>query len=143
MRCDDIDFITRNGHSDVFKNDVGRVFDSINLGIDGTPKLVFYTAITIREFENSNSWYRIPSEDRTVYIRNCCGFWTHEYEIAYKSRITLYGNIGRKSYYTVLRIKYDDIFSDAYSSDTCSRALLEQLRRINRELLNTEKTVRL
>ena len=43
----------------------------------------------------------------------------------------------------MLRIEYDDIFSDAYSSDAYSRALREQLRRINRELLNTERTVRL
>ena len=137
MECNDIDFITRNGHSDVFKNDVKRVFDSINLGIDGTPKLVFYTAITIREFEDSNSWYRIPSEDRTVYIRNCCGFWTHEYEIAYKSRLTLYGHIGRKSYYTVLRIKYDDdAFLNAYS-DT----LREGLSRIRSELLETMRYI--
>ena len=34
-------------------------------------------------------------------------------------------------------------FSDAYSSDAYSRAFREQLRRINRELLNTERTVRL
>ena len=70
-------------------------------------------------------------------------FWKDKYEIAYKTKLGIYGDEHERSFYRVLRVEYDDIFSDAYSSDTYSRALREQLRRINRELLNTERTVRL
>ena len=143
MRCNDIDFITRNGHSDVFKREVKSIFESIDLRVRGTPKLTAYGAISVSDFRSDNSWYRIPCENRMVYCKKINDFWKDKYEIAYKTRLGLYGDQCELSYYRVLRIEYDDIFSDAYSSYAYSRALREQLRRINRELLNTERTVRL
>lgn len=143
MRCDDIDFITRNGHSDVFKREVKSIFESIDLRISGTPKLVFYISILASDFNRDNSWYRIPCERRTVYCKKINDFWKGKYEIAYKTRLGIYGDENERSFYRVLGIEYDDIFSDSYSSDAYSRALRKQLRRINRELLNTERTVRL
>ena len=143
MRCNDIDFITRNGHSDVFKRDVKRVFESIDLCISGTPKLVFYISILASDFNRDNSWYRIPCENRIVYCKKINDFWKGKYEIAYKTKLGIYGDEHERSFYRVLGIEYDDIFSDAYSFDAYSRAFREQLRRINRELLNTERTVRL
>lgn len=70
-------------------------------------------------------------------------FCKDKYEIAYKTKLGIYGDEHEQSFYRVLRIEYDDIFSDAYSSYAYSRALREQLRRISRELLNTERTIRL
>lgn len=143
MICNDIDFITRNGHSDAFKREVKSIFESIDLRVSGTPKLVFYISILASDFNRDNSWYRIPCESRTVYCKKINDFWKDKYEIAYKTKLGIYGDEHERSFYRVLRIEYDDIFSDAYSSDAYSRALREQLRRINRELLNTERTVRL
>ena len=143
MRCNDIDFITRNGHSDVFKREVKSIFESIDLRISDTPKLIFYISILASDFNRYNSWYRISCESRTVYCKKINDFWKDKYEIAYKTKVGIYGDEHERSFYRVLRIEYDDIFSDAYSSDAYSRALREQLRRINRELLNTERTVRL
>ena len=143
MRCNDIDFITRNGHSDVFKREVKSIFESIDLRVRGTPKLTAYGAISVSDFRSDNSWYRIPCENRMVYCKKINDFWKDKYEIAYKTKLSIYGDEHERSFYRVLRIEYDDIFSDAYSSYAYSRALREQLRRINRELLNTERTVRL
>ena len=141
MRCNDIDLITRNGHSDVFKREVKSIFESIDLRISGTPKLIFYISVLASDFNRDNSWYRIPCESRTVYckkIKKINDFLKDKYEIAYKTKVGMYGDEHERSFYRVLGIEYDDIFSDAYSG-----ALREQLRRINRELLNTERTVRL
>ena len=143
MRCNDIDFITRNGHSDIFKREVKSIFESIDLRVSGTPKLTSYGAISVSDFRSDNSWYRIPCENRMVYCKKINDFWKDKYEIAYKTRLGLYGAKYERSFYRVLRIEYDDIFSDDYSSYAYSRALREQLRRITRELLNTERTVRL
>ena len=143
MRCNDIDFITRNGHSDIFKREVKSIFESIDLRVSGTPKLTSYGAISVSDFRSDNSWYRIPCENRMVYCKKINDFWKDKYEIAYKTRLGLYGDKYERSFYRVLRIEYDDIFSDDYSSYAYSRALREQLRRITRELLNTERTVRL
>ena len=143
MRCNDIDFITRNGHSDVFKREVKSIFESIDIRISGTPKLVFYISILASDFNRDNSWYRIPCENRIVYCKKINDFWKGKYEIAYKTKLGIYGDEHERSFYRVLGIEYDDIFSDAYSFDAYSRAFREQLRRINRELLNTERTVRL
>ena len=141
MRCNDIDLITRNGHSDVFKREVKSIFESIDLRISGTPKLVFYISISASDFNRDNSWYRIPCEIRAVYCKKINDFWKGNYEIAYKTKLGIYGDKHERSFYRVLGIEYDDIFSDAYSSDAYSRAFREQLRRINSELLNTERTV--
>lgn len=108
MKCDNIDFITRNGHSDIFKHDVERVLDSIELGINSTPELISYSVIAIPRFNDDNSWYRIPCEDRTVYVRNCDTFWGNEYEIAYKSKLSVYGYLEKNGYYRVLRILYNE-----------------------------------
>ena len=143
MRCNDIDFITRNGHSDIFKREVKSIFESIDLRVSGTPKLTSYGAISVSDFRSDNSWYRIPCENRMVYCKKINDFWKDKYEIAYKTRLGLYGDKYERRFYRVLRIEYDDIFSDDYSSYAYSRALREQLRRITRELLNTERTVRL
>ena len=143
MRCKDIDFITRNRHSNVFKREVKSIFESIDLRISGTPKLVFYISILASDFNRDNSWYRIPCESRTVYCKKINDFWKGKYEIAYKTKLGIYGDEHERSFYRVLGIEYDDIFSDDYSSYAYSRTLREQLRRITRELLNTERTVRL
>lgn len=108
MKCDNIDFITRNGHSDIFKRDVERVLDSIDLGINSTPELTFYSVISLFRFNDDNSWYRIPCEDRIVYVRNCNTFWGDSYEIAYKSKLSVYGHLERNGYYRVLRIDYNE-----------------------------------
>lgn len=145
MRCNDIDFITRNGHSDVFKNDVKRVFDSINLGIDGTPKLVFYYAISVSNFRSDNLWCRIPCENRMVYCKKINDFWKDKYEIAYKTKLSIYGDEHERSFYRVLRIEYDD---SAYIN-LCRNALREhdvlrgEVNRLRRELLNTERSIHL
>lgn len=115
MKCNNIDFITRNGHSDIFRHDVERVLDSINLGVNGTPKLISYSVISFLRFNDDNSWRRIPCEDRTVYARNCGTIWCNRYEIAYKSKLSVYGHLERNGYYRVLRLEYDDYININYS----------------------------
>lgn len=139
MKCNDIDFITRNGHSDVFKHEVESIFESIDLRISGTPKLTSYGAISVSDFRRDNSWYRIPCESRKVYCKKINNFWKDKYEIAYRTRLSLYGNKYKLSYYRVLRIEYDN----AVHIDPCQEALREEVNRLRRELLNIERTIRL
>lgn len=131
MKCDNIDFITRNGHSDIFKYDVKKVLDCIDLGINNIPKLVFYTVIAVPRFEDDNSWYRIPCKDRTVYARKCGNLWDNEYEIAYRSKLSVYGYNDRNGYYRILRLEYDE---DTVSIDYYSPH--EQMNRIHGELVS-------
>lgn len=106
VKCN-IEFITRNGHSNIFKHDVESVIDSIDLGINGTPELIFYTAISSLRFNEDNAWCRIPCENRTVYVRKCNTPRNNEYEIAYKSRISIYGYLERNGYYRLLKLRYN------------------------------------
>ena len=143
MECNDIDFITRNGHSDVFKHEVESIFESIDLRISGTPKLVFYYIISVSDFRSDNSWYRIPCENRMVYCKKINDFWKDKYEIAYKTRLDQYGHKYKLSYYRVLRIEYDD---SAYIK-LCRNALREhdafreEVNRLRRELLETMRYI--
>lgn len=139
MKCNDIDFITRNGHSDVFKHEVESIFESIDLRISGTPKLASYGAISVSDFRRDNSWCRIPCENRMVYCKKINDFWKDKYEIAYKTRLGQYGDKYKIGYYRVLRIEYDD----AVHIDPCREALREEVNRLRRELLNIERTIRL
>lgn len=110
MICNDIDFITRNGHSDTFKREVKSIFESIDLRVSGTPKLTFYETLSVSNFRSDNSWYRIPCENRIVYCKKINDFWRDKYEIAYKTKLGICGNEYERSFYRVLRIEYDDIF---------------------------------
>lgn len=138
MRCNDIDLITRIKHSNDFKCEVESVFESIDFGVSVTPKLVSYSAITVSKFSGDNSWCRIPCEDRVVYCKKINNFWKDKYEIAYKTKLGIYGNEHSEIFYRVLIIEYDDyIIPDDYRYE-----LRERMRIINRESLNRERTVR-
>lgn len=145
MECNDIDFITRNGHSDVFKHEVESIFESIDLHISGTPKLAFYYTISVSDFRSDDSWYRIPCENRMVYCKKINDFWKDKYEIAYKTRLNQYGHKYKLSYYRVLRIEYGD---SAYIK-LCRNALREndafreEVNRLRSELLNIKRYIRL
>lgn len=145
MRCNDIDFITRNGHSDVFKREVNSIFESIDLSISGTPKLVFYISILASDFNRDNSWYRIPCESRTVYCKKINDFWKDKYEIAYKTKLGIYGDEHERNFYRVLRIEYDD----SVYIKLCRNALREhdvlrgEVNRLRSELLDTMRYIRL
>lgn len=128
MRCNNIDFITRNGHSDIFRRDVERVLDGIDFGINCTPELVSYRVISFPRFDDDNSWYRIPCEDRIVYAKKCYTSRGNRYEIAYKSKLSVYGHLERNGYYRVLRLEYNEGY---HANIDYSELYLQLTNRIN------------
>lgn len=100
MECNDIDRISRNGHSRKFEDEVRSVLNDIDLGIDRPSRFLHYTAYSTVDFNIGGDFFRIPCKSRTVYCRKVHDFWDDKYEITYKTSLSIYG---RKSKYEFMR----------------------------------------